>query len=455
MVSAISIERSKTYKAFFETTIKRLPQPIDYNSIDHPTELESGSALPDIIILGPSLSREPAAGSWLEELEQHKDRIAIIEILPPGRQSGHGRECSDDLIWYTVTLDSEEIATALRSACRYITMPTPEPQDYVLDDIWTEMTIADRNYEHTIEKTQIISHSETTRILSSTSNEKTFSPVNNDLPGTKPIYQLDGYDIEKDLARGGMAAVYLGTDRKTRRKVVIKIIDHDVVTPEDQSDLKRFVQEYTVISRIDSPNVVKIYERGFTKDYSFIVMEYFSGGDLSGKVRQGLTPAQALNYISQIANGLKHIHDIGIIHRDLKLGNILFRDDDTCAITDFGIAKILGGSGNITMTQSILGTPVYMSPEQCKGEPCDPRSDLYSLGVIFYMLLTGSRPYPAKSINALMEAHISEPPPRLDDELARYQPLVDSLMAKSPGERYQNVGDFIASLKFAAIMSNQ
>ena len=176
-------------------------------------------------------------------------------------------------------------------------------------------------------------------------------------------------------------------------------------------------------------------------------MEYFPGGDLTQKLKTRLPLELASSYIRQMCAGLVAIHDINIVHRDIKPGNILFREDGTLTITDFGAAKNKKSDAeDITINHAIVGTPYFMSPEQATGMPVDHRSDLYSLGILIYQMLTNEKPFVAKSIPQLISMHVNAPIPSLPSDLAQFQPLIDGLLAKDPDDRFQSANDVIMGM---------
>jgi serine/threonine-protein kinase PpkA len=175
-------------------------------------------------------------------------------------------------------------------------------------------------------------------------------------------------------------------------------------------------------------------------------MAYLAAGNLATRIRKGLFPEKALEYLRQMAEALGAVHNIGIVHRDLKPANVLFRHNDTVAISDFGVAQFAAGMNAISDEAVLIGSPSYMSPEQCKRRPVDPRSDLYSLGVVLYEMLTGTKPFTGRNIPEIIDAHIRAPIPRLPDEFRRYQSLVDGLMAKDPADRFQSAAELIIGM---------
>src|SRR2546426_11365143 len=159
----------------------------------------------------------------------------------------------------------------------------------------------------------------------------------------------------------------------------------------DEILLQRFVQEFDIISSIDHPNVVKIYDRGFSDRHAYLAMEYFPNGSLAEVIPQGLSGRQALSLLAQAAGALREVHTRGIIHRDIKPGNLMARADGSIVLADFGIAKRLGEDKGHTLQGELYGTPYYVSPEQIEGSPATMQSDIYSLGLIFYEMLTRRR----------------------------------------------------------------
>ncbi len=259
--------------------------------------------------------------------------------------------------------------------------------------------------------------------------------------------EIPGYEIIREIGRGGMSIVFLAKPDIQSEPVVLKLMFTD--NQMDDKALKRFLQEYNLISALDHPNVVNIYERAFASNFAYIAMEYFPGGDLSSKLKKQLPLSTTTKYIKQISHGLAAIHGINVVHRDIKPGNILFRDDDTLTITDFGAAKNrTAGATDITLNHGIVGTPYYMSPEQVTGMQVDSRSDLYSLGILVFQMLSGEKPFMAKSIPQLISMHIHSPVPKLPAEMAQFQPLIDGLLAKDPNERFQSAEDVVTGLEW-------
>jgi eukaryotic-like serine/threonine-protein kinase len=255
-----------------------------------------------------------------------------------------------------------------------------------------------------------------------------------------------GHRFVKELAIGGTSMVYLAESERAGDMVVLKVLRDVPEAGEEHIQFARFLQEYELISKIRHPNVVRIYDLGIADDHAYIAMEYFSRGDLRARIVQPLPPPVALAYLSQMAAALQVVHEVGVLHRDLKPGNIMLRADNSLAIIDFGLAKQSDLKTEITGTGEIFGTPYYMSPEQGHGQELDERSDLYSLGVIFYEMLTHKKPYLAPTPMGVIYLHGNAPVPQLEDELQAYQPLLDRLLAKDRADRFTSANDLMRAI---------
>jgi eukaryotic-like serine/threonine-protein kinase len=248
------------------------------------------------------------------------------------------------------------------------------------------------------------------------------------------------------LYAGDLSSVYLADSEDGGERIALKVLRH-VPDVGGGRLFDRFLQEYEVIARVRHANVVRIFDLGVADDHAYIAMEYLSAGSLAERLKQALAPETAAEYVRQIAGALAAIHEAGILHRDLKPANIMFRDDGSLALIDFGLAKQMRLHAAITGTGQIFGTPYYMSPEQGHAEPTDERSDLYSLGCILYEMLTGDRPFTASSPMGVIYRHAHAPRPRLNRALTHFQPVLDRLLAVDRLERYQSAGELIAALE--------
>ncbi|WP_085314877.1 protein kinase domain-containing protein [Derxia lacustris] len=252
---------------------------------------------------------------------------------------------------------------------------------------------------------------------------------------------IPGYRLVRKLGEGGMSLVYLAERESDGSEVVLKLLPINDKTLGET--LQRFIQEYSTISQVDHPCVARIFEQGFTQRYAYIAMEHFPGGDLRGMIKAGMTPEMAQSTLIRIAGALAAIHKLGIVHRDMKPDNVMLRRDGALVLADFGIAKHLENALMKTRHGEVYGTPYYISPEQAVGGAVDTRSDLYSLGVMLHEMLTGKKPYYADNAQGLLYQHVHAPIPRLPAALARFQPLLDRLMAKKQAERYASASQVI------------
>jgi len=257
--------------------------------------------------------------------------------------------------------------------------------------------------------------------------------------------QLPGYTILRKLNSGGMATVFLATQLSLNRTVALKIMKPEL--DYDPEFHNRFQREAEIVGQLSHPNIIPIYDIGRYNGMNYISMEYLPAGSLDQKIKKGITANTAANYVMAMASALAHAHIKGYVHRDIKPENILFRADGSPVLTDFGIARLVKSDSSMTQVGKVVGTPYYMSPEQAKGEVLDGRSDLYSLGVLFYEMLVGSRPFQNDDAFALALQHIGEQAPRLPLDVVIYQDVVDRLLAKKPAQRFQNGRELIQELK--------
>ena len=257
--------------------------------------------------------------------------------------------------------------------------------------------------------------------------------------------ELPGIQIEGEIGRGGMARVFLGTQIKFGRQVAVKFVSPTFT--DDTQFSERFLAESRINAQLTHPNIVQVYDFGKDARGLYLVMEYLPGGDLNDRLQSGLHMQGLIKVVKDMGRALDYAHSKDIVHRDIKPENILFRDDGSAVLTDFGIAKfVIGEQANMTRHGTVVGTPQYMSPEQAAGRPIDGRSDLYSLGIVFFRMLTGDVPYKADTAVAIGIKHLQEPIPRLPTFLAAFQPVIDKALAKRPEQRFQSGAEFAQAL---------
>jgi hypothetical protein len=258
---------------------------------------------------------------------------------------------------------------------------------------------------------------------------------------------IRGHRFARELAIGGTSAVYLAESERAGEMVVLKVLRDSPTAGDEHTQFTRFLQEYDLISKVRHPNVVRIYDLGIADDHAYLAMEYFPRGDLRSLIASGLDGSEALSYLAQMAAALEVVHAVGVLHRDLKPGNIMLRADGSVALIDFGLAKHVQVDAEITATGEIFGTPYYMSPEQGHGQPLDERSDLYSLGVIFYEMLLRQKPYVAQSPMGVIYMHANAPIPLLPEALRKYQHLLNKLLAKDPIHRLASASALLTKIE--------
>jgi len=259
--------------------------------------------------------------------------------------------------------------------------------------------------------------------------------------GIHPL--IKGYRFIKRLAVSEHSAVYLAEKESADMKMVLKVLRQVPDFSDGIGAFDRFLQEYEMIADLDHPNIVKIYDLGVSDDHAHIAMEYLPGGDLKQKIERGITQPDAVKYTKQIAGALSRLHSLGILHRDLKPGNIMLRENGDIALIDFGLAKRMRLEQEITGSGEIFGTPYYMSPEQGHANNVDERSDVYSLGIILYEMLTGEKPFTGVNAMGIIFKHSEAPVPVLPHRLSQYQALINLLLAKKPQDRLQNAAEVL------------
>lgn len=261
--------------------------------------------------------------------------------------------------------------------------------------------------------------------------------------GPPAMRSFPGYELMATISEGGISGVYLTRERSSGRMVVLKVL-RQVPDAGGDRHFERFLAEYHAIARVRHPNVVRIHDLGVADDHAFIAMEYCSAGSLKRRIQSGIEAAQAWAWMRTMAGALGALHAAGICHRDFKPTNIMFREDGSPVLIDFGLAKEAQVDSGITSVGAIFGTPFYMSPEQGAGTPVDARSDIYSLGVVFFEMLTGAKPFTGTTAMSVIIQHREVPPPCLTGELVCYQPLLDRMLAKRPDDRFRDIDELLA-----------
>jgi DNA-binding response OmpR family regulator len=254
---------------------------------------------------------------------------------------------------------------------------------------------------------------------------------------------IPGYIIKMKIGESEKAVVYLATSISLGSNVALKVSK----TLRDDSAGRQFLErEYTAIIAIRDPLVVQIYDYGVHAGFEYLAMEYLLRGDLKARMQAGLKETEALRYVEQVASALRVVHNAGLLHRDLKPPNVMLRENDEVALIDFGLARALDGSTPSTRTGVLRGSPYYMSPEQALGEVLDVRSDFYSLGIMLYEMLTGRKPYTGATAMEVLQQHVNSPLPPLPHSLARYEFLLNKLVAKNRTERFTQAEEIIAAI---------
>lgn len=261
------------------------------------------------------------------------------------------------------------------------------------------------------------------------------------------MLQLAGFSQIQEVGAGGQAKVFSAVQDAFQRKAAIKVLHPELA--EDQDFASRFLREAQIVAGLSHPNIVQVYDSGQRDGHLYMAMEYLGNGDLTQAIEKGMDVDRVLDVTSQIAMALHFLHQKGFVHRDVKPDNVLFRDDGTAVLTDFGIARPQNAAHQLTMVGQVLGTPKYMSPEQLQDKAVDGRSDIYSLGIMFYQMLTRQAPYEDKDFTALAMKHIQAPIPKLPPQFAKFQKFFERMVAKEPEKRFQQALEIVRVIKQA------
>lgn len=255
---------------------------------------------------------------------------------------------------------------------------------------------------------------------------------------------IPGYTMRYTLGQGGMAEVFLAHQQSFDRLVAIKVMDNGLI--EDPHYAERFLREARIVAKLSHPHIVPVFDVGIIDGHHYLAMEHLSGGDLKTRIREGMNAKAALRVLCEMASALDFANAKGYVHRDIKPDNILFREDGSAVLTDFGIARPRETDMDLTQAGTVVGTPKYMAPEQCQGKVVDGRADLYALGIVFVEMLTGKPPFDGPDPVAVAIQHLQSPVPTLKGSLAPYQPLLDRLLAKDPDDRFTCGAELIKAI---------
>jgi hypothetical protein len=257
---------------------------------------------------------------------------------------------------------------------------------------------------------------------------------------------IRGHRCIRQVGSGGMCKIYLAESERAGTLVVLKVFSQVPDVSERFVGFDRFLQEYEIVAGLKHKNIVQIYDLGVADDHAYIAMEHFPAGDLRERMKQPMMPAMALKILEQIASALEAIHSVGVLHRDLKPANVMLRVDGSLCLIDFGLAKANETEASLTGTREIFGTPYYMSPEQGHAEIIDARSDIYSVGVVFYEMLIGRKPFTGSTAMEVIYKHKRADIPEIAPQFAKYEALLRRLLAKAPESRFQTAAELLTAI---------
>jgi tRNA A-37 threonylcarbamoyl transferase component Bud32 len=256
---------------------------------------------------------------------------------------------------------------------------------------------------------------------------------------------IRGHRCLRQVGSGGMCTIYLAESERAGNVVVLKVFSQVPDVSERIASFDRFLREYEIVAGLNHKNIVRIYDLGVADDHAYIAMEHFPAGDLRQRMKTPMSPANALSFLEQMASALHAIHSVGILHRDMKPANVMLRADGTLCLIDFGLAKA-DVDTELTGAREIFGTPYYMSPEQGHAEPIDARSDIYSLGVMFYEMLIGRKPFSGTTAMEVIYKHKRAELPLIGPQFAAYEDILRRMLAKLPGDRFQSAAELLRAL---------
>ena len=255
------------------------------------------------------------------------------------------------------------------------------------------------------------------------------------------------YIVRKSIGEGGMADVYLAYDAILKREVAIKVLRGEL--NEDPINLQRFQREASAITNLSHPNIVEVYDVGETNKKNYIVMEYVPGKTLKQLIKQrgAINTTEAINIMKQLVSATAHAHHNDIIHRDIKSQNVLIKDDGTVKLSDFGIASTGDSNQQLTQTDTVMGSVHYLAPELARGKPATVQSDIYSLGIVFFEMLTGDVPFHADTAVQIALKHMHDDIPSVRAFNPNIPQSVENIIlratAKEPEQRYGSADSFL------------
>jgi serine/threonine-protein kinase PpkA len=258
--------------------------------------------------------------------------------------------------------------------------------------------------------------------------------------------EIAGYTMMKKIAQSTAASVYLARNDEFPQPVALKIEQIKGQKVVSEADRERFTKECEILSKLNHRSIANVLDFGTTEDYLYLALEYFPCGSLRERLKHPVSEADAVNYAHQIGEALQIVHAARVVHRDLKPSNLMLTNENRLVLIDFGSARTQFMPSDLARSGDCTGTPYYVCPEQIEDREPDARGDLYSLGVVFFEMLSGSLPFMGKTLADILTAHRSAPLPRLPEHLSAYQQILDRLLAKSPQDRYASAAEFLDAL---------
>jgi ActR/RegA family two-component response regulator/predicted Ser/Thr protein kinase len=262
--------------------------------------------------------------------------------------------------------------------------------------------------------------------------------------------EVAGYRLLKKIAHTSASTVYLARNSDLAQLVALKVQNLQGLASVSDEDRQRFARECEILSSLNHRSIADVIDFGITPDYLYLALEYFPCGSMRERLKNPVSESDALNYARQIAGALQVVHAAGVVHRDLKPSNLMLTTDNRVVLIDFGSARAQLIGQDLSRSDLMTGTPYYVCPEQIEGNDPDQRGDLYSLGVIFYEMLAGRLPFLGTKLTDIFDGHRNGPIPALPAAVARYQPLINRLLAKKPDERYPTAQQFLEALDAVA-----